>query len=343
MTGVIGDYDDRDVSLLAQDQYFRFVRWTPELPREEEDQLVQIVERGKQERVKSRRDVQVIEAAALAVDCLVQGYQGLVIHIARQLKDRFHSMELMDLIQEGNIGLLRAIEENDASKGLPLKALACHYIRYAICDAWRERYGFARCSRSAYSEMVVVLQAEASLLQEGGQVPTVEQLAQVTGLSHSQVYEVQDFRSWLSIVSLEAYQAEHEERGDEESFHSLFEGSSVSADSLQRGAAVRQAMEEVLTERQRVVIALRYGLAEGEGQGMMHTEIAALFGNVRENSSRPTGCATRFTSSVSWREGFLHTSSVSISQRSSTRSCESRRTSLLQETMMTATASICPG
>ncbi len=60
MTKVIGTYDDRDMSLLAQDEYFRFVRWTPELSREEEDQLVQVVEWGKLERVKASPDGQVM-------------------------------------------------------------------------------------------------------------------------------------------------------------------------------------------------------------------------------------------------------------------------------------------
>jgi len=199
------------------------------------------------------------------------------------MKHRFHGMDVMDLIQEGSCGLLRAIEENDVSKGLPLKALACKFIRYAICDAWREQNGFVRCSRKAHQEMVDVLQAEASLLQERQHEPTVAELAQVAGLSSTQVFDVQTFRQWLKMESLEAWQEEHEQRGDDESYRSLFE---VAPFAEQRCAAVRQAVEDVLTERQRVVMNLRYGLAEGAGQGMMHTEIAALFGINREVSSR---------------------------------------------------------
>jgi RNA polymerase primary sigma factor len=274
---------DRSVSLLAQDQYMREVRWVPELLREEEDELVQVVERGKLEQVKAHPDAQVEALAAAARDRLVEGFQGLVICIAHDMKHRFHGMDVMDLIQEGNCGLLRAIEENDVSKGLPLKALACSYIRYAISDAWREHNGFVRCSRQAHGELVTVLRAEASLLQERQQEPTVAELAQATGLSFTQVFEVQTFRQWVKMESIEAFQEEHEERGDEEPYRSLFE---VAPFSEPRCAAVRQAVEEVLTERQRVVINLRYGLAEGAGQGMKHTEIAALFGINWEVSSR---------------------------------------------------------
>jgi RNA polymerase primary sigma factor len=274
---------DRSVSLLAQDQYMREVRWVPELLREEEDALVQVVERSKLECAKAHPDVQVVAMAAAARARLVEGFQGLVICIAHDMKHRFRGMDVMDLIQEGSCGLLRAIEENDVSKGLPLKALACSYIRYAISDAWREQNGFVRCSRKAHQEMVDVLQAEALLLQACQHEPTVAELAQAAGLSSIQVYEVQTFRQWLKMESLEALQEEHEQRGDDEPYRSLFEVAPVSE---LRCEAVRQAVEDVLTERQRVVITLRYGLAEGAGQSMMHTEIAALFGINREVSSR---------------------------------------------------------
>src|SRR5437764_11280006 len=190
MTRILGSYDDRDVSLLAQDQYFRWVHWTPELGREEEDQLVACVEQGKLERAKARPDAQVLAAAAAALDRLVAGFQGLVICIAKQMRHRFHGMDLMDLIQEGNVGLLRAIEENEVSKGFPLMALAGKYIRFAISDAWREQNGFVRSSRKAHSELTDVLQAEASLVQEQGQGPTVATLAEATGLTQTQAYGV---------------------------------------------------------------------------------------------------------------------------------------------------------
>lgn len=282
MTRILGSYDDRDVSLSAKDQYFRQVHWIADLPREEEDQLVQMVEQCRQEGAKAHPDTQILAAAAVAIDRLVQGYQQLVIAIARQLRHRFHSMDLMDLIQEGNGGLLRAIEENDASKGLPLKALACSYIRYAICDAWRTQNGVVRCSQVAHKQLAQVLRAEARLLQEQQHEPTLAEIAQAAGLSLVQVHEAQALRQWLRIESLQAYQAEHEERGDDESFSSLVQ---VSPPQEVRCAAVRHAMQVVLTPQQRQVIALRYGLIEGQEQGMTHPEVAGLLGCSRDNSA----------------------------------------------------------
>src|SRR5437764_4507200 len=99
------DQDNQDVSLLAIDQYMRFVKWTRELTLEEEGQLLERVERGKQEQVQPSPDRQVLAEAKQAYDRLVVGFQPLVIHIANHYTYRARSMELMDLIQEGNEGL----------------------------------------------------------------------------------------------------------------------------------------------------------------------------------------------------------------------------------------------
>src|SRR5436309_3362879 len=111
------DQDDQHVSLLALDQYMRLVKWTPELTLEEEGQLLERVEPGKQEQLKPYPDRLVLEEAKQAYDRLVAGFQPLVIHIASTYRYRVRSIELMDLIQEGNIGLLQAIAVNDKSKG----------------------------------------------------------------------------------------------------------------------------------------------------------------------------------------------------------------------------------
>ena len=105
--------DDQDVSLLALDQYMRLVKWTPELTLEEEGQLLERVGRGKQEQLKPYPDRLVLEEAKQAYDRLVAGFQPLIIHIASTYRYRVRSMDVMDLIQEGNLGLLQAIDVND--------------------------------------------------------------------------------------------------------------------------------------------------------------------------------------------------------------------------------------
>src|SRR5579864_6042019 len=141
MEHVIGSQDDEHASLLAVDQYFRWLHWSPALPQEEETRLIEVIERGKHEQRRVSPDAQVLAAAKEARDRLVESFQGLVIHIAYQMIYRFQHLELLDVIQEGNLGLLRAIEENDPKKGYPLRSLAGACIRYAISDAWRVQEG----------------------------------------------------------------------------------------------------------------------------------------------------------------------------------------------------------
>src|SRR2546421_17742 len=102
MTRVIGSYDDRDVSLLAQDQYFRQVHWTPRLTQEEQAALLERVQRGREASGQFSAD------ARTARDRLVEGHQRLVIHIASRLAQGCRSLDFMDLVQEGSIGLVQA-------------------------------------------------------------------------------------------------------------------------------------------------------------------------------------------------------------------------------------------
>jgi DNA-directed RNA polymerase sigma subunit (sigma70/sigma32) len=116
--------EEREISLMAIDQYLRQVRWTAPLPDEEEARLMAYVERGKAEYVKSCPDEQVLADAKRARDRLVEGYQRLVMYLARRFLYYARRLELSDLIQEGNLGLMEAIERHDVRTGYRLSALA---------------------------------------------------------------------------------------------------------------------------------------------------------------------------------------------------------------------------
>src|SRR5215470_16176266 len=103
------DGDDRDISLLAEDQYFRQVRWSEPMPREEEATLFRRVQRGRLERVKPCPNQWVLSLAKHACDRLVEGFQPLVIHIAQRYVRLGRNLDVMDAIQAGNLGLLQAI------------------------------------------------------------------------------------------------------------------------------------------------------------------------------------------------------------------------------------------
>ncbi len=138
------DQDDTDVSLTAEAQYMHQVHWTPKLTLEEETSLFQRLERGKHERAQLWPDQRVLADAKQARDRLVEGFQGFVTSLASQWVWRFRNMDLMDVIQEGNEGLMQAIELHDPTKGYPLRALAGTCIRHAIIDALAKRDGQVR-------------------------------------------------------------------------------------------------------------------------------------------------------------------------------------------------------
>src|SRR5207302_1859299 len=131
MTQVIDSDDDRKVSLLAIDQYMRQVRWTDTLSREEEAVLFEWVARGKRERREDYPRQWVLEQARQARDRLVEGFQPLVIHFAKRYHHRVHSLDLLDLVQEGNLGLLKAIDLNEIGAG-GFSGLAARCIAFAV-------------------------------------------------------------------------------------------------------------------------------------------------------------------------------------------------------------------
>src|SRR6266699_6958081 len=133
--GSMSNQEELDVSLMALDQYIRQVRWLEPLTQEEEAQLLARIERGKDEKRQAQPNAWRLSLARAARERLVKGYLPWVIHLAKEYVSRARGMQLLDLIQEGNVGLLAAIEHNDVSKDYPLRALVTAYVRGAILDA----------------------------------------------------------------------------------------------------------------------------------------------------------------------------------------------------------------
>src|SRR5437868_1030045 len=98
--------NDREVSLLARDQYMREVSWLPRLTDEERKPLLERIERGKRERLQLSPNEDVLKDAHQAQEALVESFQRLVIFLAQKWVTRFRGMNVFDdLIQEGNLGL----------------------------------------------------------------------------------------------------------------------------------------------------------------------------------------------------------------------------------------------
>lgn len=145
------DQDDQDVSLAASAQYMRFMRWTPRLSDEEEAQLLEQVERGKKEQAQLHPDPRLLQEAQLARERLVESYQPLIIHYAQKYRHRFRRLEMLDVIQEGNLGLLRALADHEPNGG--------HFTGLASV-----------CLRQARQQLQGVLASLVNLTPEEGEV-----------------------------------------------------------------------------------------------------------------------------------------------------------------------------
>jgi RNA polymerase sigma factor (sigma-70 family) len=271
------DQDDRNVPLLAIDQYMRLVKQIPRLSREEEVCLMQWVEQGRAEQGQPLPDENVLERARLARVRLVEGYQHFVIYIAKKYRRSCYSMELLDLISEGNLGLLRALAYHRSGEGYSLLTMVSRCVRQAIVEGLYSRESMVRLPKNVARDVEWLRQEQRQLEDYLGCEATVEQLAEQMKLSVRQVQDLLEWSAHQQVSSVEAIVGHSEE--DEFRFMRWFEPS-ASNDQLRQdmlSQAVRQAVEQ-LPARQREVISLHYGL-DGQTDGLPDwKEVGAFVG-----------------------------------------------------------------
>src|SRR6266566_3930397 len=278
MTKKKHDQNDQDVSLMAHDQYMQLVRWTPHLPAEEEVLLFQQIERGKSEHVQAFPDQQILQEAQQARDRLVAGFQGFVIHIAKQYGRYARGLELLDLIQEGNLGLFEAIERFDASRGCGFSTMAGWWIRAAIHSALLNHNEIVRLPKSIRRLMSRLSHVEELLVVGFGREPSVAEIAKEMEVSEEKVCELLLLRDRERIGSLEAILEEDEVHDC--IFRSLFEMAEASETARQEMVRQRlhEAIETAPPPRQQQVIRLRYGLDGEANEYRTHRTLAQMFG-----------------------------------------------------------------
>lgn len=270
------DQNDQDMSLLAFDQYMRMVKRIPRLTSEEEAFLFQCIEQGRAERLSPFPDGCILEQARLARDRLVLGYQHFVIYTAKKYRRSSQRMELMDLISEGNLGLLRALDYHISGEGYSPITLIGRCVHQAIIEGLQTREPLIRLPKNVARDVVWLRQEQRQLEDYLGCEPTVEQLAVQMQLSVSQVHDLVQWSAREQVSSLQAIIGESEE--DEFRVMGLREPSLPDEQPRQvmLEQAVRQAVEQ-LPDRQREVIRLHYGL-DGEADGREWKDVSAIVG-----------------------------------------------------------------
>src|SRR5947209_9750996 len=176
MTQVIADVPP-GLSLDAKSQYLFAVNHVRRLSDEEQRALIERIERGKAEQVKLAPDASVVQDGLLARDDLIEGLQGLVRFLAGKWHGRFCHQDWMDLVQEGNVALLRMIERYDLCQVDNIGALSAGCIRHAFCSLLLQREHVLRFPEHLVRDAWKLRRVSQSLLHRLGQEPSVEELA----------------------------------------------------------------------------------------------------------------------------------------------------------------------
>src|SRR5437762_1422592 len=173
--------------------YLREIGRVPLLKAEEEVQLAQIMERGKQERLRAERlktvpNRKYLDEASEAQRRLTEANLRLVVSVAKKYIGR--GMNLLDLIQEGNIGLMRAVEKFDYTRGYKFSTYATWWIRQAVTRAIADQARTVRIPVHMIEKINRFIRTSRRLLQDLGREPSVEEIAQALELTPEQALEI---------------------------------------------------------------------------------------------------------------------------------------------------------
>lgn len=242
--------------------YLKEIGKTPLLTKDEEKDLAKKILKGDED----------------ARQRLMKANLRLVVSIAKRYANRTPNLTLLDLIQEGNIGLSRAVEKFDYQKGFKFSTYATWWIRQAITRALADQSRTIRIPVHMVETISKYAQMRRHLIQELGRDPLAEEVAAEMGLEVDKVRQIQK-------ISQEVLSIEQPVGDEEDSTLSDFIPDEKNITPVQQAAhtLIRDLINEIivdLTEREREILKMRFGLEDG----VTHTleEVGKIFGVTRE-------------------------------------------------------------
>ena len=243
--------------------YLKEIGQVPFLNAEEEKELAKKIEKGDEEAKKK----------------LARANLRLVVSIAKRYIGRSRNLTLLDLIQEGNLGLFRAVEKFDWRRGYKFSTYATWWIRQAISRALADQSRTIRIPVHMVETLSKYNQARRRLLQDLGREPLPEEIAAEMGVEVEKIYHLMKISQ--EAVSLETPVGENEE---DSVLAEFIEDEKTIPPSLEAARTLlRERLKEILvdlTPREQKILAMRFGLEDG----ITHTleEVGQVFGVTRE-------------------------------------------------------------
>ncbi len=247
----------------AVQMYLKEIGKTPLLTSAEEKELAKRIEHG-DEAARKR---------------LIQANLRLVVSIAKRYANRSQRLSILDLIQEGNIGLSRAVDKFDYTKGFKFSTYATWWIRQAVTRALADYSRTIRIPVHMVETITKYTQIKRQLMQELGREPLPEEIASEMGMDVKKIHYIQKISQ--EVMSLEAPIGDSEDDLTLSDF--IKDEQSLSPDEMANQALLRDQIKEILadlTEREQRILAMRFGLEDN----IPHTleEVGKEFGVTRE-------------------------------------------------------------